>query len=143
MIVEALKIGSLITLIYHANSYYESNVRAKLDSPENNLLIKGLDPTEIKLELKKTKQDKKELEQLIKSLESERKNLILTHNKDQAQEKLLEKQEKLTELKELEQNYQDMEITISNSYLKKLPNKLTSNNVFHTSLFLIPLLSLI
>ena len=90
---------------------YTKFISSKLDSPQNNQAVKGLEKEEIKAAIKEGETKQKELKEEIKDLDKERKEILAgsdADKADKAKEKLEAKETKLQELKEIETNLADL-----------------------------------
>lgn len=128
MIIELIALAITIGASYYG---YLNLVADKLDSPRNNEAIKGLEKEEIKVKIKEDEALKKVKEKEIKDLDKERKEILKgsdADKADKAQEKLVAKEEKQAELKELETNLADLKIVDKGGWKAYTPNKLNLNN---------------
>src|SRR5690349_18185988 len=107
-------IVALVPIIFTAITGYYTYIKfvsKKLDCPNNNENIKGLEKSEIKTHIKDNETKQKELKAEIKKIEEERKDILKgseADKADQAQTKLEEKNEKLKELAEIETILDDL-----------------------------------
>src|SRR4051794_34789366 len=80
---------------------YTRFIAPKLDSPQNNPAVKGLEKDEIKAAIKEGEVKQKELKEEVKTIEKDRKDILAGNDADKAdkaKEKLTAKEEKLNEL---------------------------------------------
>src|SRR5947199_353733 len=104
MIVNLIVLGLTLVAGYYG---YKKIIMDRLDSPQNNPAVKGLEKDEIKAAIKEGESKIKEIKEEVKGLEKDRKELLAGSEPDKgekAQEKMTAKEEKLTELKDMETN---------------------------------------
>ena len=126
-------INLLVLLLTGFIAYYSYTkfVAEKLDSPQNNPAVKGLEKAEIKAAVKEGEAKIKEFKEEIKAIEKERKDILEGSDADKgdkAKEKLESKEAKLVELKEMETNLVDLKIVDKGEYWAMMPNKMSLTN---------------
>jgi hypothetical protein len=107
---------------------YKKFITDKLDCPQNNPAVKGLEKDEVKAAIKEGETKQKEIKQEVKDLEKERKDILAgsdADKADKAKEKLEAKEDKLKELKEIEVNLTDLKVVEKGGWKASMPNKLT------------------
>jgi len=128
MIVNLIVLGLTGAAAYFG---YKKFIVEKLDSPQNNPAVKGLEKDEIKAAIKEGETKIKEIKVEIKDIEKERKDILDgsdTDKGDKAKEKMDAKEEKLKELKDMETNLTDLKVVDKGGYKAMMPNKLNWNN---------------
>jgi len=128
MIVNLIVLGLTATAAYFG---YKKFIVDRLDSPQNNPAVKGLEKEEIKAAIKEGETKLKEAKEEVKNLEKERKDILNGSDADKgdkAKEKMDAKEEKLKELKDMETNLADLKIVDKGGYKAMMPNKLNWNN---------------
>jgi uncharacterized membrane protein len=110
---------------------YLKFIAPKLDCPANNPSVQGLEKEEIKAAIKEGETKQKEVKEEVKTLDKERKDILAgsdADKADKAKEKLEAKETKVSELKEIETNLNDLKVVDKGGWKSQLPNKLSWNN---------------
>jgi hypothetical protein len=110
MIVNLIVLGLTLAVAYYG---YTKFVQERLDSPQNNPAVKGLEKEEIKAAVKEGETKIKEIKEEVKVLEKDRKDLLAgtePDKGDKAQEKMTAKEEKMKELQDMETNLADLKV---------------------------------
>ena|ERR1043165_1175322 len=107
---------------------YDKVISGRLDTPQNNSSVKGLEKPEIREAIKENEAKIKQLKEDIKKIEKERKDILDGSDDDKAdkaKEKLEEKGEKLQELEQTELDLNDLKTVETGGLKASLPNKLS------------------
>jgi septin family protein len=87
---------------------YDKIISSKLDTPQNNPSVKGLEKAEIREAIKENETKVKQLKEEIKKIEKERKDILEGSDDDKADQAKAKLEEKTDRIKELEQTEQDL-----------------------------------